>query len=282
MEKLFSVEGKVAVVTGGSRGIGFMIAKGYAEAGARVYITARKPAELHAAAEEIAKVGSCVAVQTDLATEEGAKKLAAAVAEQEEGIDILINNAGATWGAPFPEFPAAGWDRVLDLNVKAPFFVFRALYPLLKKNASHEDPSRVINIGSIAGFCTGGLAFSYGASKAAIHQMTQNWAHQFAPERITVNCIAPGTFPSKMLQYITEDEDALADLESRIPLGRMGDPQDMVGLALFLASRAGAWMTGAVIPLDGGFRLVSGLNGSSLAIKQYEVSKQRRAGHGTE
>lgn len=258
MQNLFSLKGKVAVVTGGSRGIGFMIAKGFAQAGVKVYISSRKAADLNAAAQEISKFGTCLAIPADLSTEEGAKKLADAVRAQEDSINILVNNAGATWGAPFEEFPKIGWDRVLDINVKGPFFLTKELIPLLKKKASDIDPSRIINIGSVAGFGTGGNAFSYGASKAAVHQMTKNWARQFAADRVTVNCIAPGAFPSKMMAFITENEASRAALEARIPLGRIGTPEDMVGLTTFLTSRAGAWMTGCVIPLDGGSLLGGG------------------------
>lgn len=209
MSDLYSLKGKVAVVTGGSRGIGFMIANGFADAGAeKIYISSRKEADLNAAAAEISKKTTCIAVPADLSSEEGAKVLADAIRANEDGIDILVNNAGATWGAPFEEFPAAGWDRVLDINVKGPFYLTKELHPLLKANATDADPSRIINIGSVAAFGEGGVAFSYGASKAAIHQMTKNWANIFAPDRITVNAIAPGPFPSKMMAFITDNEEA--------------------------------------------------------------------------
>jgi NAD(P)-dependent dehydrogenase (short-subunit alcohol dehydrogenase family) len=259
VQDLFSIKDKVAVVTGGSRGIGFMIANGYANAGARkVYISSRKEADLNEAAAEISKSGPCEAVPADLSTEEGAKTLADAVRAQESGIDILVNNAGATWGAPFEEFPASGWDRVLDINVKGPFFLTKELHPQLKANATDEDPSRIINVGSVAAFGEGGVAFSYGASKAAIHQMTKNWASQFAADRITVNAIAPGPFPSKMMAFLTDNEEARTMMEARVPLGRIGSPEDMAGLTIFLASRASAWMTGCIIPIDGGRLIASG------------------------
>jgi NAD(P)-dependent dehydrogenase (short-subunit alcohol dehydrogenase family) len=252
MKDLFNIAGKTAVVTGGSRGIGFMIARGFVENGAKVYISSRKESELNSAAEELSKFGECVAVAADLSTEEGAKKLGDAIKANEDKVNILVNNAGATWGAPFEEFPASGWDKVLDINVKGPFFMTREMMPLLKAAASDADPARIINIGSVAGFGTGGVAWSYGASKAAIHQMTRNWANQFARDRVTVNCIAPGPFPSKMMAFITEDERARAQIEKTNPLGRIGTPEDVAGLAICLSSRAGAWMTGCVIPLDGG------------------------------
>ena len=259
MSGLYSLDGKVAVVTGGSRGIGYMIANGFADAGVKkIYISSRKKAELQAAADEISKKTICVAIPADLSKEEGAKALADAIRAEEDGIDILVNNAGATWGAPFEEFPAMGWDRVLDINVKGPFFLTKELHPLLKVNASDEDPSRIVNVGSVAGLGVGGVAFSYGASKAAIHQMTKNWANHFAKDRITVNAIAPGPFPSKMMAFVTENDDARAMLEAQVPLGRIGNADDMAGIAVFLTSRASAWMTGVIIPLDGGGLVASG------------------------
>ena len=252
MKNLFNIEGKTAVVTGGSRGIGYMIAQGFVEAGVKVYISSRKVEVCNKAAEELSKSGECISIPMDLSTEEGAISLANAIKEKEDSIDILVNNAGVTWGNTFEEFPGSGWDRVLDINVKGPFYVTRQLMPLLKKSASDEDPSRIINIGSIGAWKTGGPAFSYGPSKAAIHHMTQNWASQFAADRITVNCIAPGAFPSKMMAFITENEEARKAIESTIPLGRIGTPEDIAGLAICLSARAGAHMTGCVIPLDGG------------------------------
>lgn len=252
MSDLFNIAGKTAVVTGGSRGIGYMIADGFVRAGAKVYIASRKAEHCRAAAEELSRNGECIAVPADLSTEEGALELAEAVKRNEDKLDILVNNAGATWGASFEEFPASGWDKVLDINVKGPFFVTRAFMPLLKKAASDLDPARVINIGSVAGFGTGGNAFSYGASKAAIHQMTRNWASQFAADRVTVNAMAPGPFPSKMMAFLTDDEKARAELEANNPMGRIGTPEDAAGVAIFLSSRAGAYVTGAIIPVDGG------------------------------
>ena len=252
MKDLFNIKGKTAVITGGSRGIGYMIAQGFVEAGARVYISARKAEVCNKAAEELSKSGECISIPADLSTEEGAIALGNAIKEKESKIDILVNNAGATWGAPFEEFPASGWEKILDINVKGPFYMTRQMLPLLKAAASDEDPARIINIGSVAGWGTGGVAFSYGASKAAIHQMTKNWAAQFAADRITVNCIAPGAFPSKMMAFITDNEETRKAIESTIPLGRIGTPEDIAGLAICLSARSGAHMTGCVIPLDGG------------------------------
>jgi NAD(P)-dependent dehydrogenase (short-subunit alcohol dehydrogenase family) len=252
MKDLFTISGKTAVVTGGSSGIGLMMAKGFVEAGARVYIASRKADVCEKVAKELSGSGECVAIPADLSREEGAKALGDAIKKKETRLDILVNNAGATWGGPFEDFPAHGWSKVLDINVKAPFFLTKELLPLLKKAASAEDPARIINIGSVAGLGTGGVAFSYGPSKAAIHQMTRNWAYQFAADRITVNCIAPGPFPSKMMAFVTENEETRKMLEDNVPLGRIGTPEDIAGLAIFLCSRASAWMTGNIIPLDGG------------------------------
>ena len=252
MKDLFNLEGKTAVVTGGSRGIGFMIATGFVEAGVKVYISSRKAAVCDAAAAELSKIGECISIPADLSSEEGVKKLGDAVKAREDKVHILVNNAGATWGAPFEEFPNEAWDKVLNINVKGPFFVTREIMPLLKKAGSFEDPARIINLGSVAGFGTGGVAFSYGASKAAVHQMTKNWASQFAGDHVTVNAIAPGPFPSKMMAFITDNEESRKALEAGIPLGRIGSPEDAAGVTIFLSSRAGAYITGVVIPLDGG------------------------------
>jgi NAD(P)-dependent dehydrogenase (short-subunit alcohol dehydrogenase family) len=252
MKDLFNISGKTAVITGGSRGIGYMIARGFVENGAKVYIASRKAADCDAAAAELSKFGECIPIAVDLSNEDGARKLADAVKAREDHLDVLVNNAGATWGASFEEFPASGWDKILNINVKGPFFLTRELMPLLKAAASDEDPARIINIGSVAGFGTGGNAWSYGASKAAIHQMTRNWAAQFAKDRVTVNCIAPGPFPSKMMAFITDDDEARKALERANPLGRIGTPEDAAGLTIFLSSRAGAYVNGAIIPLDGG------------------------------
>jgi len=252
MKDLFKLEGKTAVVTGGSRGIGFMIARGFIEAGVKVYITSRKAAACDAAAAELSKTGECISIPADLSSEEGVKMFGEAVKAREDKVHILVNNAGATWGAPFEEFSNDAWDKVLNINVKGPFFVTREIMPLLKKAGTFEDPARIINLGSVAGFSTGGVAFAYGPSKAAVHQMTKNWASQFAKDHVTVNAIAPGPFPSKMMAFITDNEEARKAMESRIPLGRIGTPEDVAGLAIFLSSRAGAYVTGVIIPLDGG------------------------------
>lgn len=251
MSSLFSIEGKAAVVTGGSRGIGLMIARGFAEAGARVYISARKAEQCDAAAAELSKSGTCVSFPADLGTEAGCRALAERVAEREERVHILVNNAGANWGAPIEEYPDAAFDKVFALNVKGVFHLTRALLPLLKRAASDDDPARVINIGSIDGLQAPALeTYAYSSSKAAVHQMTRVLAHRLAADRITVNAIAPGPFESKMM---AETLQRFGDsIRASCPLGRIGRPDDMAGTAIFLASRGASYITGTVIPVDGG------------------------------
>jgi len=251
VKDLFSVEGKVALVTGGSRGIGFMIARGLVEAGAKVYISARKADACQAAAAELSKQGECIALPADLSTEAEARRLAEAIAAREPALHVLVNNAGANWGAPLAEFPDEAWDKVLALNVKAIFHLTRALLPQLEKAASAEDPARVINIGSIDGLQVPDLdTFAYSASKAAVHHLTRVLAKKLAPRRITVNAVAPGPFESKMMAQTLRNFGKL--IVEGCPLKRIGEPEDMAGVAIYLASRAGAYVTGAVIPVDGG------------------------------
>jgi len=248
---LFSINGKTALVTGGSRGIGAMIARGYVEAGAKVYISSRKKEVCDEVAAELSKVGTCVSLPADLSNEAACNQLAAEIAERESSLHVLVNNAGATWGAPLAEFPADAWDKVLDLNVKAPFFLTRALLPLLEAAATPDDPARVINIGSIDGIQVPMLeTYSYSSSKAAIHQLTRHLARNLGRKNITVNAIAPGPFESKMMAATLRDFGA--DIARSSPLNRIGRPDDMAGAAIFLASRAGAYVTGAVLPVDGG------------------------------
>ena len=252
MKNLFSIEGKVAVVTGGSRGIGAMIARGFVEAGAKVYVSSRKREACEETVAELSRGGgSAVAIPADLGTEEGAKQLAAEVAKREAALHVLVNNAGATWGAPYAEFPDSAWDKVLALNVKGVFHLTRACLPLLERAARPGDPARVINTGSIDGLQAPLLeTYAYSASKAAVHQLTRVLAHRLAPQNITVNAIAPGPFESKMMQETLERfRDVIV---AGCPLGRIGEPEDMAGAAIYLASRAGAYLTGAVIPVDGG------------------------------
>lgn len=253
LNSLFSVEGKVAVVTGGSRGIGYMIANGLVANGVRVYITARKAAACDAAAAELSKVGECISLPADLSKPDQIDAFVTAVAERESGVDILVNNAGAAWGAPLGEFPVMGFDKVMDVNVKAPFLLTQSLLPLLRERATADDPSRVIMIGSIDGIRVPlGDNFSYSASKAAIHMLARHLAHFVVKEHITVNSIAPGPFESQMMAYRLDDPTMRAQIESMNPRGRIGTPEDVAGTVIYLASRAGAYVTGVVIPVDGG------------------------------
>jgi NAD(P)-dependent dehydrogenase (short-subunit alcohol dehydrogenase family) len=254
LSELFSVKGKIAIVTGGSRGIGKMIAAGFVANGVKTYITARKAEACQATAEELSATGSCTAIPADLSTKEGRGSFVSEIKSREEKIDVLVNNAGAAWGAAFEEYPDEGYDKVMDINVKAVFTLTRDLMPLLTKDASSEDPSRVINIGSIDGLRVSTTDnFAYGASKAAVHFLTKNLAVRLAPKGVTVNAIAPGAFESQMMEYI------LANFKDKIegenPLGRIGRPTDMAGLALYLASAASKYMTGQVIAIDGGRHL---------------------------
>jgi NAD(P)-dependent dehydrogenase (short-subunit alcohol dehydrogenase family) len=252
-EPLFSVAGKTALVTGGSRGIGLMIARGLVSRGARVIVSSRKERDLRAAAQELAQLGDCEALPADISTVEGARQLAEQVGERFGQLSILVNNAGATWGAPLEEFPQGGWEKVIHTNVEGVFNLTIALLGALRAAATIEDPARVINIGSIDGIHVPTMEnYSYSASKAAVHMLTRHLARRLAAEHITVNAIAPGPFESKMMAFVLDDPAARAEVERRVPLGRIGRPDDVAGLAIFLASRAGAYMTGGVIPLDGG------------------------------
>ena len=254
MTDLFSLTGKVALVTGGSRGIGLMIARGYVEAGVRVYISSRKAEVCEEIAAELSTIGFCVALPADLSTEAECQRLAAELAAREDHLDILVNNAGATWGAPIEDFDEAAWERVLALNVKGVFHLTKAVLPLLRSAGTAEEPARVINIGSIDGIHVPILdTFSYSASKAAVHQLTRHLAKSLAPE-ITVNAIAPGPFESKMMAATLK---AVGDqIAAAAPLKRIGRPDDMAGVAIFLASRAGSYLTGTIIPVDGGIATV--------------------------
>lgn len=251
MTDLFSIQGKVALVTGGSRGIGLMIARGFVEHGAKVYISSRKKDVCDKVAAELAQHGTCLSLPADLSTEAEANRLASEVAAREPALHILVNNAGANWGAPLAQFPDSAWDKVLALNVKGVFHLTRALVPLLEKAARPGDPARVINIGSIDGLKVPLLeTYAYSASKAAVHHMTRVLAHHLASRGVTVNAIAPGPFESKMMaETLDRFRDAIV---SSCPLGRIGEPEDMAGATIFLASRAGAYLTGAIIPVDGG------------------------------
>jgi NAD(P)-dependent dehydrogenase (short-subunit alcohol dehydrogenase family) len=218
-----------------------------------VIVSSRKADDVNAAAEQLATLGDCHAIPGDISSAEGAQALAAATRERFESLDILVNNAGAVWGAPLEEFPAAGWEKVLSTNVEGIFHLTVALLPELRAAANVEDPARVINIGSIDGLRAPSVEnYSYSASKAAVHMLTRHLAKRLASEHITVNAIAPGPFESKMMAWVLDNPETRSAVEQEVPLGRIGRPDDVVGLTLFLASRAGAYLTGTVIPLDGG------------------------------
>ena len=267
MQDLFSIEGKVALVTGGSRGIGEMIAAGFLAHGARVYISSRKADACAAACERLMQAhgGTCAALPGDLSGLPGIEAVAAELERREERLDILVNNAGAAWGAPLDEFPESGWDKVMDTNVKGVFFLTQKLLPLLRKAATHEHPARVINVGSVDGIKTPVFDnFPYGPSKAALHHLTRVLAAHLVKENILVNAIAPGPFPTWMLSlgvgFGGEVEGEGADWEAvgaQNPRGRVGTPEDIAGLAIFLSSRAGAYTVGETITCDGGAVAVS-------------------------
>jgi len=250
MNNLFDVSGKVAVVTGGSRGIGGMIARGFVANGVKTYITSRKEEELRATEQELSAIGDCVAIPSDLSSLAGVTDFAAAVKAQESELHILVNNAGATWGAEIDEFPESGWDKTMDLNVKSLFFLTQQFLPALRAAGSADDPARVINIGSINGITHPHMTnYAYSASKAAVHQLTRHLGADLAPQGINVNGIAPGFFPSKMTAHLLDHE---AELGAAFPRGRLGDGEDAAGTAIYLCSRASAWMTGQTLVLDGG------------------------------
>ena len=249
MKDLFSLQGRVALVTGGSRGIGRMIAEGFLTQGARVYISARKAAACDQTATELSALGTCISLPADVSTVQGARALAAALAQREEHLDILVNNAGAAWGAPLAEFPESGWDKVVDLNMKAPFFLTQALLPLLARGARRQM-AKVINIASIDGVSVNPWeTYSYQASKAGLIHLTRRMALALAKQHIGVSAIAPGAFASEMNR---EARDHAEQVAAQVPAGRVGTTEDMAGAAIYLASRAGDYVVGSTLIVDGG------------------------------
>jgi NAD(P)-dependent dehydrogenase (short-subunit alcohol dehydrogenase family) len=252
MNDLFSLQGRVALVTGGSRGIGRMIAAGFLQAGARVYITARKADACRQTAAELSAFGPCVALPADVSTPEGMRALVEAFAAHETQLDILVNNAGAAWAAPYEEFPETGWDKVVDLNLKTPFFLTQALGPQLRRAAEFR-PAKVINIASIDGISVNPWeTYSYTASKAGLIHLTKRMSLRLVQDNIVMSAIAPGAFASDMNR---DARDHAAEVSARVPAGRIGQDDDMAGAAVYLASRAGDYVVGATLVVDGGVTL---------------------------
>ena len=245
---LFRLDGKVALVTGGSRGIGKMIAAGFIAQGAKVYISSRKAPACEETAAELGP--NCIPLPMDVSTVDGCRALAAALAEREERLDILVNNAGAAWGVPFEEFPESGWDKVMDLNVKSPFFLTQALHGMLKAGAAAQRPAKVINITSIDGLRLNPWeTYSYHASKSALIYLTKRLAARLIRDGINVTSIAPGAFASEMNRAARDHGEQVA---KAIPSRRIGEIEDMAGTAIYLASRAGDYIVGETIAVDGG------------------------------
>lgn len=257
LHTLYSPRGKTALVTGGSRGIGAMFAEGLVAAGCCVYISSRTAADCEGTAQRFAGYpGKCVPLPADISTVAGIEAVVAALSQRENAVDILVNNAGLAWGEPLETFSEKGWDRVMNLNTKSAFFLTQKMLPLLKRRATRNDPSRIINTTSIFGARPDAMnAWSYCASKAALAQMTINLAYDLAKSNITVNGISPGYFPSRMTAHIEADEAANEAMLEKARFPRQGRPEELAGLAIYLCSRSGAFTTGAVIPVDGGLLL---------------------------
>ena len=251
MENLFNLNGKIALVTGGSRGIGAMIAEGFVRNGVKTYISSRKSDPCNKKAKELSKYGECISIPADLTDMNEMDKLVTKIKDKETKLNILVNNAGAAWGASFDDFPEIGWDKVMDTNVKSVFFLTQKLVDILEASASTSDPSRIINIGSIDGLgIPRAETYSYPASKAAVHQLTKVLANRLANRNINVNAIAPGPFESNMMAHTLEEHGE--QIKSSVPRGRIGVPEDMAGASIFLSSRASSYITGSIIPVDGG------------------------------
>jgi NAD(P)-dependent dehydrogenase (short-subunit alcohol dehydrogenase family) len=248
---LFSLKGKTALVTGGSRGIGLMIARGFVEAGVKTYISSRDAKACAEAEAALNKIGTCIALPHDLGHTAEVKKLADEIKARESKLDILINNAGAAWAEPFESYSEKGWDKLMAVNLKAVFTLTQALLPLLRAAATEDDPARVVNIGSIDGILQPSLeSYAYSASKAAVHHLTRNLAKHLAKDNINVNAIAPGPFETKMMAPVLAV--ARKQIEASVPRKRIGNDDDMIGAAIFYCSRASSYVTGTVLPVDGG------------------------------
>lgn len=253
INELFGVAGKTVLITGGAKGIGAAITKAFVKSGAKVFICSRELASCQALAAELAPHGECTALACDIASDEDRKRFTQEFRTLVPQLDVLINNAGALWAAPLAEYPESGWDKVYDLNVRGTFFLIRDLLPLLEAAGSAEDPARIINIGSVNAISLPAHeTYAYTSSKAALHHLTRHLASQLARRHIVANVIAPGQFPSKILKG-TIERKGLDSLVANIPLGRLTNEDDMAGAAIYLASKAGAYMTGAVLPVDGGY-----------------------------
>lgn len=256
LDRLFGADGKHVVVTGGSRGIGRMIATGFVEAGATVHITARKAEACDETAAELNDMdapGSCVSIPADLSAREGIEAFVRALGEHVDTLDVLVNNAGATWGAPIDEYPEEGWDKVMDINVRSVFFLTQALLPMLRAASSAEDPARVINIASIDGIQTPVMeSFAYSTSKAGVLALTRHLAKRLIDDGITVNAIAPGPFESKMMNFMLGTEEGRRAVASGVPAGRIGEPDDLAAAALYLAGRGANYVVGETVIVDGG------------------------------
>jgi NAD(P)-dependent dehydrogenase (short-subunit alcohol dehydrogenase family) len=261
LNSIFGLEGKIALVTGGATGIGRMIANALVMGGARVMIASRKGEDCAKVADELNGLegqGSAEGFAGDVSTEEGLGALTKAVKSRSDKLDILVNNAGISWGAPYEDFPYSAWEKVMNINVAAMFTLTRDLTPLLAKAASHEDPARVLNLGSVMGsYPLADGAYSYAVSKAGVHHMTKILAKDLAAKRITVNAFAPGPFPSKMTAFVTAKEEGVRAINEGNPLGRLGCEDDIAGATLFLCGKGGAYTTGAILPIDGGISVMT-------------------------